>query len=557
MTPTAELPGAISASTLSEALRITARRRGTAPALHDEGLDGGISWTEYDSLADRVAATLHRHGIGSGETVALMLHNRWEFHVLDAGAMRAGIVTVSLYNAATAEQHHRVLRDSGARWLFTEQALAPAREALPKGVELVTVVDDEAASDVPLERLLAGTGDDAEPEPEATPDDLVCLVYTSGTTGEAKGVEIDHRAALRGARGILDAIPVKPDGRVVSYLPMAHVAERACSHYMPMLLGTTVHCCHDPQQVFELLPHVRPTLFFSVPRLWEKLGETIRARMAEQPAEIRQRFERGDEELLAGMRSALGLDQAASLVVGGAATPRAVLDFFSRAGLPLLETWGMAELCAVAAANRPGHARHGSVGQAVGGVELRIAGDGEVLVRSEARLRAYRNRPEETRALIDADGWLRTGDLGELDDDGFLTITGRKKELIVSAQGKNVSPLLVERTLAEELPFAEQVCCIGDERPYLVVLVTVDPKAEDPVERVRAGIERANERLGGAERPRRALVVHGEWTPESGLVTPTLKLRRAAIGRRYANQVDALYRAPAGNPEEILVRPCS
>jgi long-chain acyl-CoA synthetase len=546
---------ALQAQTLSEALRLTARRRGQAPAICDEGLGEDISWAEYDRLVDRVAESLRGNGCRPGETIAILLRNRWEFHVLDAGAMRAGIATVSLYNAAAESQRRQVLADSGARWLFGERALLHDRTALPAEVERVTLVDDAAASDVPLAELTSereGTGE----APAVAADDLLCLVYTSGATGEAKGVEIDHRAALRGARAFLDAIPMQPDGHVVSYLPMAHVAERACSHYMPMLLGTTVHCCRDPKEVFAVLPQVRPTFFFSVPRLWEKMAETIRERIGSQPEEVRTRFESGDEELVAALRSLLGLDRARHLVVGAAATPPGVLRFFDRLGLPLLETWGMTELCAVATANRLGRRRLGSVGQPVGDVALRIAADGEVLVKTEARLRAYRNRPEETRALVDADGWLRTGDLGALDDDGFLTVTGRKKELIVTAQGKNVSPQLVERALAEEMPFAGQVCCVGSERPYLVAIVAAGGEAEVPVAEVQRGVERASRRLGRSERPRRVLLTEAEWTPESGLITPTHKLRRSQIERHYAAELEALYAASASGPEEVLVRRC-
>lgn len=544
------------AQTLSEALRQTAQRRGEAPAIRDGSLGKEISWAEYDRLADRVATVLRREGLRSGDTVALLLRNRWEFHVLDAGAMRAGVTTVSLYDAATADQKRHVLGDSGARWLFAERALLPDRGWLPPGVERVTVVDDEDASDVTLAELTEQEIAADEPETEPGPDDLLCLVYTSGTTGEAKGVEIDHRAALRGARGFLEAIPMQADGRVVSYLPMAHVAERACSHYMPMLLGTTVHCCHDPKEVFGVLPRVRPTFFFSVPRLWEKLLETIRERIGTQPDDVQARFERGEEELLSALRAGLGLDQARYLVVGAAATPPAVLRFFDRLGLPLLETWGMTELCAVATANRPGNRRLGSVGQPIGDVELRIAADGEVLARTGAMLRGYRNRPEETRVLVDAEGWLHTGDLGQLDGDGFLTITGRKKELIVSAQGKNVSPQLVERALADEIPFAGQICCLGDGRPYLIAIVTVSGRAEGLASEAQAGVERASQRLGRAERPRRLLLVEGEWSPESGLITPTHKVRRGEIERHYAAELEALYAAPGSDPAEVLVHRC-
>lgn len=554
MTVTVPRAKALRAQTLSEALRLTARRRGEAPAICDEGLSEDISWADYDRLADRVAAGLRQQGLRAGDTIAFLLRNRWEFHVLDAGAMRAGITTVSLYNAAAGDQQRHVLADSGARRLFTERSLLPDRAGLPGGVEGVTVVDEDGSSDLAFATL---TG--AEPAPgesQAEPDAgaVPCLVYTSGTTGEAKGVEIDHRAALTGARGFLEAIPMQPDGRVVSYLPMAHVAERACGHYMPMLLGTTVHCCRDPKEVFGTLPRVRPTFFFSVPRLWEKLAEAIRERIAAQPDDVRARFEDGDEELLAALRSALGLEEARHLVVGAAATPLGVLRFFDRLGMPLLETWGMSELCAVAAANRPAERRLGSVGRAIGDVELRIASDGEVLARTSARLRAYRNRPEQTRALLDGDGWLRTGDLGALDEDGFLTITGRKKELIVTARGENVSPQLVERALAEEMPFAGQICCVGDERPYLAAIVTAEGREDSLAAEARGAVERASRRLGRAERPRRVLLVAGEWTPESGLLTPTQKLRRRQIEQRYAAELDALYATRCRDSREILVR---
>ncbi|MGH3995782.1 MAG: AMP-dependent synthetase/ligase, partial [Pseudonocardiaceae bacterium] len=311
---------------------------------------------------------------------------------------------------------------------------------------------------------------------EIEADDLLTLIYTSGTTGPPKGVQLTHRNLMSLVTGVEDMLSLPERGaKVISWLPAAHIAERAANYYLPMIRGVQVTICPDPRQIVDFLPRVHPTWFFAVPRIWEKMKVGIEANLAklpdeqregaqgavaaavkkvklesggqEVPGELADAVAKADEALFAPLRAQLGLDELVAVNVGAAPTPIEVLEFFHAIGVPIGELWGMSETCGVATCNPPERIKIGTVGPPVPGVEIKLAEDGEVMVRSDAVMPGYRNMPEKNAETIDEDGWLLTGDIGELDEDGYLRIVDRKKELIITAAGKNLSPANIEAKL--------------------------------------------------------------------------------------------------------------
>jgi long-chain acyl-CoA synthetase len=530
---------ALSEQTLCAAFQLTARERRDAVALRTEGDGVTITWGEYADHVRRIAEGLAALGLRRGDTLALLLTNRPDFNLVDAAAMHLGAIPFSIYTTSAPEQVAFMLRDSGARIAVTEAALG-AR--LRDNVDQIVVVDGPGGL-AELEALRVPDFDFDAAWREVSPDDLVTLIYTSGTTGPPKGVELTHANVLagwRGMRGIWN--DPMPDQHVISYLPAAHIAERFAAYYAQMLFGYTTTCCPDPRQVARLLPEVRPTQFSAVPRIWQKIKAAVEPRLPAPP-------DRLPGEARAAILEQLGLDRCEIATTAAAPMPDGVLEFFDALGLRIREIWGMSETCAVGTANPAGAERFGTVGLPVPGVELRLAADGEVLLRGDVLMRGYHNRPDLTVAAIDADGWLRTGDVGEFDEDGYLRIVDRKKELIVNAAGKNMSPANIEAAIKGASPLISQACVIGDARPYNVALITLDLEAvagrpEDAISaELAAAIERANARLSRPEQIKRHLVLASDWEPGGPELTPTMKLRRRTIDERYANEIDSLYAA--------------
>jgi long-subunit acyl-CoA synthetase (AMP-forming) len=385
-------------------------------------------------------------------------------------------------------------------------------------------------------------------------------------------------------------IGLPPGARVMSWLPAAHVAERTAHHYIPVIFAGTVTCVPNPREVLSYLPQVRPHWFFAVPRIWEKLKAGLEAMQAAQPEEqsrpvrealeasiervrLRQqgqpvppeleaRVAEADENLFSKIREMLGLDQALAVNVGAAPTPVDVLEFFHALGIELAELWGMSETGGLGTVNRPGQVRIGTVGPASPGVELKLADDGEVLCRGEFLMAGYRNQPEQTAEAVDGEGWLHTGDIGEIDDDGFLTIVDRKKELIINAAGKNMSPANIEAAVKSGSPLIGQACCIGDRRPYNTALIVLDADfapqwaARNGLEgrtfdelateakvitAIQSGIDAANQRLARVEQIKKFTIVPGDWLPGQDELTPTMKLKRKPIAHKYEREIDAMY----------------
>ena len=587
---------ALGAATIAEAFRITAAERLDEVAIRTKQDEFTITWGELRERVDALAGGLAKLGVRRGDTVALMMSNRPEFHLCDLAAMMLGATPFSIYNTYTPEQIQYLMTDADAKVLFCEQQFLPqireARRSLPD-LEYVIVVDGEA----PLGTLSLSEVEGSNPGfdvdaavAQIQPTDVLTLIYTSGTTGPPKGVQLIHRNLFATVEGIEDLIKFPRDGRVISWLPAAHVAERNAHHYLPIVFGLQITCCPDPREVLSYLPEVRPSWFFAVPRIWEKLKAGLETMVAGQPEERRQELQaaldasvrkvrleqsgepvprelaeqvaKADAEIFAGLRAMLGLDQVEAINVGAAPTPLEVLEFFHAIGLPLAELWGMSETCGAGSVNPPARIKLGTVGPAAPGIELKLDSDGEVLIRSEVVMQGYRNLPDKTAEVFTEDGFLRTGDIGVFDEDGYLTIVDRKKELIISAAGKNMSPANIEAALKSSSPLIAQACCIGDRRPYNTALIVLDADfapawaaregiedttleslAED--ERVRAavqeGVDAANEKLARVEQIKKFEIVRGDWLAGGDELTPTMKLKRKPIAEKYESAIEGLY----------------
>ena len=412
---------------------------------------------------------------------------------------------------------------------------------------------------------------------------MLCLIYTSGTTGPPKGVQLTHGSMMSEWRALNQVYPSKPRGRTISFLPTAHVADRWAQLYGSMVYGHTVHCCPNPREMVEYSVSVKPTVWGGVPRIWEKLKSVLEANVqAEQsaameiglrrarakqegevPAELEAEWRKADELVFSKVRAMLGLDEAEWFGVGAAPTPPEVILFFDAMGIEIAELWGLSETCAVATINPPGAVRIGTVGKPLPGVEIELADDGEIKVRGPIVMKGYRNKPEQNAEAFDDDGWFYTGDVGQIDADGYLKIVDRKKELIINAAGKNMSPANIEAELKTASPMIGQAAAIGDGRSYNTALIVHDTDyapgwakkqgIEDTSlealagdEKVRAavqeGVDAANEHLARVEQIKKFTIVGGDWLPGGDELTPTMKLKRKPIADKYSDEIEAMYK---------------
>jgi len=589
---------ALDASTMCEAFQITAAQFADKVALRTLGDAVSITFAGYAQRVRRLAGGLHELGVRRGDTVGFMLTNRPEFHLLDTAVAHLGATPFSIYNTSSPEQIAFLLGDAGNRVMIVEAALLDraAQTLAEQGqVEHLIVLDGATSDSVTLDEL-----ESAQPGAEfdfdaawqaVRPDDVLTLIYTSGTTGPPKGVQLTHANQLAESRGLDETMPAGPDDSTVSFLPMAHIADRGLTHYGQMVWGSTVSCCPDVTQVFAYVADARPTRFGAVPRVWEKLKAALEAGFAAEPDEARraavsdalqlgidkvrleqtgepvppalaEACERAETAVFAPVRARLGLDRCRSYVTGAAPSPLEMFEFFGAIGIPIREVWGMSELCSIATIVPADPIRYGTVGLPIAGLELRLDDDGELLVRGGTVMAGYRHQPEMTANTIDPDGWLRTGDIGRIDELGFLTIIDRKKELIINAAGKNMSPANIEQQLKQGSSLIGQAIAIGDRRPYNVALIVLDPDAcatfasrlglsdssaaamagEPAVAaEVAEGVERANSHLSRVEQIKRFKVLDSDWVPGGEELTPTMKLRRKPIHAKYADEIDELY----------------
>jgi long-chain acyl-CoA synthetase len=586
----------VEGDTITQALENTVARVADRIAVRTKGGEETFTWGQIRDRADALAAGLRKLGVGKGDSVALMLGNRPEFHVADLAVMTLGATPFSIYQTYAPEQIQYVVSDADASVAILDaqylDRFREARKDLPN-LESLIVVDEASGDDItPLAAVeqLDESFDGAAARSAVEPEDVLTLIYTSGTTGPPKGVQITHHNMMAAVKTIDDIIQFPDGGRVISWLPAAHIAERAAHHYIPMAYGLEITTCPNPREIAGYLPDVRPNWFFAVPRIWEKLKAGLETMVAAQPDEQRQQAEgafgaaiekvrleqrgepvpddlaekvaRADEAMFANLRETLGFDQIVAVNVGAAPTPVEVLEFFHAIGVPVGELWGMSETCGAGACNPPDRVKIGTVGPPTPGAEIKLAKDGEVLIRAEFVMPGYRNMPDKTAEAFDEEGFLKTGDIGEFDDDGYLKIVDRKKELIINAAGKNMSPANIESTLKAASPLIGNAACIGDGRPYNTALIVLDAdfapawasqqgiddtslealSHDDKVRgAVQEGVDTANAKLARVEQIKKFTIVEGDWLPGGDELTPTMKLKRKPIAEKYQDAIEAMY----------------
>jgi long-chain acyl-CoA synthetase len=597
MSTSAEIAAEVAGHTVTTRFRDTVRAHGDRVALrwkHDDGW-GELTWAEYADQACRLATALAQLGVVQGERVVLMMRNRPEFHIADVSVMLLGATPVSIYNSSAPEQVEYLARHCGAVVAIVEdvdylERVLKVRDELPS-LKSVAIIDDDGRAPADVlhwaDLLRADPIDLDTAATTATADGLATIIYTSGTTGPPKGVMLDHANIVWTVRSLLGCWPEVPYfARMVSYLPMAHIAERMTSHYQGIVGVFEVTTCPEPSKVASYLPDVRPEIMFAVPRVWEKIHGGVLALAGADPnqqamldaalpvgaqeSEYRARGEALPPDLAAAhaeakpvldfVLSLLGLDQIKSAISGAAPLPIEALKFFRALGMEMSEIYGLSETSGPMTWE-PFRVKVGTVGPPIEGCEVTLADDGEVLARGGNIFRGYLNDPERTAESLDADGWLHTGDIGVFDEDNYLKIVDRKKELIITAGGKNISPANLESAL-KSFPLIGQAAVIGDNRPCITALLVLDPEvapawaakqgltstaladlAHDPV--VLAEIERnvadANKRFANVEQIKKFTVLGEEWLSDSEELTPTMKLKRRGINAKYAGEIEAMY----------------
>lgn len=587
-------------STLPQAFQETAAFLPDSVAIRTVGNEKIINWRQYADRVRKIATGLAALGVERGHTVGLMLRNRPEFHLADTAVMHLGAIPFSIYNTSAPDQIRYLFTNAENQIVFTEKDFLPAVRAAGADLAHVIVVDGSVDGCQTLEHL-ESVGNNADFDFDSTwravrPDDVATLIYTSGTTGPPKGVELTHANVMAEFSAIVDLVGLRPTDRITSYLPHAHIADRVTGHYANMVLGVQVTDVDDPRAIAQALPDARPTVWLGVPRVWHKIKAGIETTLGTEATGIRRRLalwaidtgvhaarqtlagkslpmslairrKIADRLVLARVRNALGLDQLRWGVSGAAAIPVETLEFFWGLGIPVYEVWGESECVGGATSNRPGATKLGSVGTALRGVEISVAGDGELLIRGPIVMRGYRHQPEKTTESIDADGWLHTGDIGTIDSEGFVTIVDRKKELIVNEAGKNLSPTNIEMAIQAASPLIDQVVAVGDARPYVTALIVLEREAAaaqdaalgmaDPSaaafaqrrearEMLAAAVFEGNSKLSRVEQIKRFLIVGTPWEPGGDELTPTMKLKRRPIAEKYSAEIDKLYAETPG-----------
>ncbi len=560
-----------------------------------------LTWGDYANRACRVAAGLAALGVTRGERVTLMLRNRPEFNIVDMAALLLGATPTSLYYTSSPEQVEYQLRhaESGVaivdRPTALEKVLA-VRANVPTLRHVVCVDDigDIADADViSLGALLAHAPVDLdEAAKTVTPEDLATIIYTSGTTGPPKGVMLSHFNAVWAAESLRLHWGKNFVGkRVISYLPSAHYADRMICHWLGAIAGFEVTDCPEPQMLLQYLLAARPHLLFCPPRFWEKLHDGMRAlvgptdfdRAVAAGKQVREARLHGWEpspeaaktwrELapkVSEVKAQLGLDALEIAYTGSAPGNVAVIDAFAALGTPLVEGYGMTETTGLGASeiNEP---KLGRVGRPDPGVELKLADDGEILIRCGGVMVGYLKDPEKTAEAIDEQGWMHTGDIGEIDEEGFVRFVDRKKELIITSYGKNISPANVELALATDALFAH-VIAIGDSRKFITALFVLDvefavqwatqqgiafSKVEElashsaVLQAATAAVKRANDRLSKVEQIKRFCVLADSWLPDSDVLTPLAKLKRRNVHFRYAAEIEQMYSDSPSEPVQL------
>lgn len=562
------------------------------------------SWRDYGQAVRETALGLAALGVEPRDAVAILSTNRPEWHIADVGGLTAGAITVPVYVTNSPPQVSYILGHSESKVAFAENdeqlnKIEKERDELPN-LKHVVVFDGAASADgfvLTMDELRAKGRELDEQQPDlyeerwrgVQPADTATIVYTSGTTGPPKGAMLSHDNVTFTVDSLYQRMPEPMnEGRRVSFLPLSHIAERDTSHFVGIYGGLHVYFAESLETLARDLAEVKPTILFAVPRVWEKFYAGIQAKLGALPDEQRQmadmavamavaavekrqageevdeetqqRLQMADQMLFAPVRAALGLDQALSLISGAAPINPEIIKFFHAIGLPIAEVYGQTEDCGPTSLNPREKIKIGTVGPPIPDVEVRIAEDGEVLVKGRNVFQGYFKNPDATAEMLE-DGWMHSGDVGELDEDGYLTITDRKKDLIITAAGKNIAPQELENRLKYH-PLISQAVVIGDRRPFLSALITLDQEAlgkfaadqgiaeSDPAqlkahpavaEQIAGAVESVNAEFSRAEQIKKWEVLDRDFLQEEDEITPTLKVRRRAIVEKYADTIESIY----------------
>jgi long-chain acyl-CoA synthetase len=594
--------------TLPGRLREFARSRPHAPALREKqlGIWQEISWKEYYDQCAAVGRMLWHLGIREGDHISILSDNRPEWLYADIGAQGIKARSVGIYQTNPPEDVAYILNDSGSKIIFCED-----QEQVDKAIEVadeteqvrhVVVFDPRGTRDYTDSRLktfkefvdkgrelLADDPDWYNRKIDALdPDDVSMIIYTSGTTGPPKGAMISSRNALETGREIIPMLDVTEDDSILSYLPLCHVAEKIFTLFMPLTAGCTVHFGESVYTVQSDLKEVSPTVFLGVPRIWEKVHASVTLKMKDSSFLKRKIFDfwhargkriaenrrHGNETIIdkiifffawlfvfRALRERIGLGRCRVPVTGAAPISEHLIEWFHAIGVDILEGYGQTECAGVSHINRPHNVKLGTVGQTLPGIECRTDEDGEILVRGPNVFEGYLNMPDATEETVTEEGWLRTGDIGEIDEEGFLSITGRKKQIIITAGGKNLSPEKIENALKTS-PYIKEAVAIGDQRKFISALIQIDgdsvgdwasrrgiaytsfedlTEKDEVIELINKEVKMANEKLARVEQVREVRLFPKELHQDDGEVTATQKVKRSAIMEKYEDLIEDMY----------------
>jgi long-chain acyl-CoA synthetase len=604
----AAIDAAVSGQTVPTMLAKAVEKWADKPALHwkENGDWKTLTWRGYRDEVAAVTLALRSIGFGPGQFGLIMARNAPEHMIADLAIAHAGGAAISVYNTLATEQLEYVANHSEATIAFVEdegflEKFLAIRPSTPNLRHLV-LIRGSAPKDVITWDSLVQKGRDlfaSDPDSfESTwravgPEDTISLIYTSGTTGPPKGVVYSHNNVLWTLESVQRFWEIEPQ-TLVSYLPLAHISERITSQWRGIHLGHEVWLCPDPAQLLPYLLEAKPTFFVGVPRVWEKLMAGLRAGIAAEPDENKREMVNGalsasikayrlkhdgqpvppelaavverSQPLSTLLRSKVGLDRCTTAITSTAPCRVELHEFWGALGMPLYEVWGMSELTGPATVVPMDDHQAPSIGRAMPGVEVKLGEDGELLVRGGNVMVGYYKEPAKTSETIDADGWVHSGDIAEPGPNGQFRIIDRKKELIITSAGKNISPANLE-SVAKSSPIIGQAAAVGDGRNFITVLVTLDPQVAPGwakahgieassvaelsqhvavIDEVRRALTAGNTHLSRVEQFKRFTILPNEWTPETEELTPTMKLKRRVISKKYDPQIEAMYATPPG-----------
>ncbi|MGM5069116.1 AMP-dependent synthetase/ligase [Rhodococcus qingshengii] len=592
----ARLP--LTASTLVEAFQLNVERNADRLGLRSIGGGVEFTWAEVATRVENIASGLWARGMRKGDTVAILATNSIENHVVDLAIAHLGAIPFGIFNSSSKEQIAYQVENGGARFVLTEKQFLPkvqeAVNIVGNQVGTLIVLDDESSPNATaLTEIEATPADDFDFEASwrgVDIDDLQCMIYTSGTTGPPKAVEWSNRTVMAQLRSLDSAIPL-PTDNLISFLPMAHAGGRINGPHTAIVHGAAITACPVMADVPLALIDARPDALFSSPRVFEKLQVAIEGLIAKEEGsrlsalndavQTGMRIARAEEagsttkvemdealvrdrarglELLAPILRQLGLDKLKVAIIGGAPVSADVVHFFRAVGVPMLEAYGETET-SLNVFNRVDDFKTATAGKPLPGVEVKLGPDNELLARSEMNMVGYRNDSVKTAETLDDDGWVHTGDIAHIDDDGFIAIVDRKKELIINSAGKNMSPANIEMTILGQSSLIAQVVAIGDGRRFVTALITVDMQAVETAaarlgvdssdidfisspgirNEIAGAIERGNALLNSNEQIKKFAIVSSAWLPDSEELTPTAKLKRRTIHKKYSAEIERLY----------------